>query len=417
MAEFVGGDQQDAHADVSDGRVGAGEWHMRLLLVTHARSYRVGDFLDAARAIRSEVVVATDTPSAIPGSSVCVSFDDPVVAARRLVDLVGAVDGVVGTDGAAVAVAAETARALGLVTNSSESVLAAGNKYLQRRATEAAGVPQPSFALIDDVNHSSWSAFPAVVKPLDRSASQGVLRVNSTGELDDAARTVGQIVGPGSPLLVERFVPGIEVAIEGLVRGGRLDVLAVFDKPDTPQGPTFPETLLVSPARLERVALDGVVKVAARAVASIGLAEGPVHVECKVDGTDVWFLELAARTIGGLCSRALACGGVSLEELVIRHALALALPTPSAHAAATGVLMLPATDTGQIVEVRGIDAARTMEGVTDVVISVGAGQDVVALPAGDRYLGFVFARADTADAVEAALRAAWAAIEIEITAS
>ncbi len=299
---------------------------MRLLLVTHARSYRIGDFLDAARAVGCEVVVATDMPSAIPGSSVCVAFDDPVVAARRLLDLVGDIDGVVGTDGAAVVVAAETARALGLSTNPSDSVLAAGNKYLQRRAAEAAGVSQPAFALIDNVNPFTWSTFPAVVKPLDRSASQGVLRVDSIVELHDAVRTVREIVGPGSPLLVEAFVPGIEVAVEGLVRSGRLDVLAVFDKPNTPQGPTFPETLLVSPARLEPVALDRVLAVAADAVASIGLMEGPVHIECKVDGPNVWFLELAARTIGGLCSRALVHGGVSLEELVIRHGLRLPRP-------------------------------------------------------------------------------------------
>ncbi len=398
--------------------VGATDCGVRLLLVAPSRSYRVGDFLDAALAMGCEVTVASDAVSAIPGSFIPVSFDDPVAAGERLADLVGAVDGVVGTDGSAIVVAAETARMLGLPANAADALVAAGDKYRQRQAVEAAGVLQPSFALLDGpAAPTTWSAFPAIVKPLDRSASQGVLRVDSPAELGEAVRTVGAIVGPGSSLLVEAFVPGIEVAVEGLVRGGRLDVVAVFDKPDSPQGPTFPETLLVSPARLAPDALDRVIEVVGRAVAAVGVAEGPVHVECKVKGGEVWFLELAARTIGGLCGRALVPGGVSLEEVVVRHALGLSLPAPPWRAAATGVLMLPVDETGKVEAVRGIDAAQAVEGVTDVVITVGAGEEVVALPAGDRYIGFVFARAETADEAEAVLRSAWAEIEVEVTAS
>jgi biotin carboxylase len=243
-----------------------------------------------------------------------------------------------------------------------------------------------------------------------------VLRADTAAELDDALGAVRRIVGGFAPVLVEEFVPGVEVAVEGLLRDGRLDVLAVFDKPDTPMGPTFPETLLVSPARLAPAVVDRVVDVAGRAVAAIGLVEGPVHVECKVDGADVWFLELAARTIGGLCSRALRHGDVSLEELVVRHALRLPLPARPPRGA-SGALMLPVARSGRLEAVRGVDAARAVAGVTDVVITVGPGQDVVALPASDRYLGFVFARARTPDEVEAALRTAWAALEFDITAS
>ena len=364
-----------------------------------------------------EVLVASNAVSVIPSAFTRVSFDDPVAAAKRLLGEVGVVDGVVGTDGSAVAVAAEVARLLDLSSNPAGALVAAESKYLQRRAAEAAGVSQPAFALISGEAMPAWSTFPAVVKPMDRSASQGVVRVDSPNQLHEAVTAVRAIIGRHAPLLVEAFVPGAEVAVEGLVRGGRLIVLAVFDKPDNPQGPTFPETLLVSPARLAPQALSRLTEAAQRAVAAVGLVEGPVHVECKVDDVDVWFLELAARTIGGLCSRALNRGGMSLEELVIRHALGLPTPPRTPDAAATGVLMLPVDETGWLDAVGGVDAARAVDGVTDVVISVGAGERVVALPAGDRYLGFVFARAGTADQVEAALRAAWASIKIEITAS
>jgi biotin carboxylase len=389
---------------------------VRLLLVAPSSSYRLGDYLDAAAAVGCAVTVAADTESAIPGALVTVAFDDPVGAAEQLVATVGVIDGVVGTDGDAVAVAAAVARLVGMPTNDPQALATASDKHQQRLAAASKGVPQPEFILVDEAE-AGWSMLPAVVKPLTRSGSQGVLRAETPIELDQARRRVKAIVGNEQPVLVERFVPGIEVAVEGLLRGGHLEVLAVFDKPDTPQGPTFPETLLVSPARLALDALGRVVDVAGAACAAVGLVEGPVHVECKVDGSEVWFLELAARTIGGLCGRALEFDGVRLEELVIRHALGLPRPPPSpAPQAATGVLMLPVATTGRLYEVRGTERARAVKGVTDVVISIGAGEEVVALPEGDRYLGFVFARGGTPDEVEIALRQAWAALEVDISA-
>lgn len=388
---------------------------MRLLLVAPSTSYRVGAFLDAAEAMGCEVVVATDAPSAIPGSSLTAVFDDDdgERAAADLLAVAGPLDAVVGTDGTALAVAAAVARRLGLPANSPEAMAAAADKLLQRRAADHAGVPQPRFATLD--GDGDWSSFPAVVKPADRTASQGVLRVDSTAALVEARAAVATIA-PGSALLVESFVGGTEVAVEGLVHDGRLEVLAVFDKPDTPHGPTFPETLLVAPARLDPMAEARLLAVAQAAVSAVGLVTGPVHVEAKVDGVDVWFLELAARTIGGRCSRSLDRGGVSLERRVLAQALGLPSPSVEAAPSATGVVMLPVPISGRVTSVRGLEAAQAVAGVTEVSMSVRPGQPVTALPAGGQYLGFVFARADTADEVEAALRAAWAALEIDITA-
>ena len=397
----------------------------RLLLVTPSTSYRTAAFLEAADRCGCAIVVATDAAPAIPGTSLHVSFEDPAVAAEQLIGAAGGVDGVVGTDGDAVRVAAAVGQHLGLASNGPEATAAAGNKHAQRIAARAAGIPQPTFALLspdDDRSaqladrETAWSSFPAVLKPLDRSASQGVVRVDDDRELAAGVLQVREIVGADSPILVEQFVAGTEVAVEGLLRGGRLEVIAVFDKPDTRQGPTFPETLLVSPARLDAQARAAVVHMAEEVTAALGLTEGPVHVEAKVDGTTVWFLEVAARTIGGLCSRALDHGGSTLEDLVVRHALGLPLSTVP-DPGASGVLMLPIAKSGRLAGVHGVGRARSVDGVTDVVMSIGVGQDVVALPGGDRYLGFVFARADTPDAVEAALRRAWAEIAVDITAS
>jgi len=396
---------------------------VQLLLVAPSRSYRIGAFLAAAAELGAEVTVATDAPAAIPGSSLCVDFDDPSGAARQLVAAAASgdpFDGVVGTDGDAMAVAAETARLVGLPTNPGTALTAAGDKRLQRRAAAAVGLPQPEFAVIGGDELPAWSIYPAVLKPLDRSASQGVIAIDASDQLRAGVATVRSIVGPSAPVLLEAFVGGTEVAVECLLRYGRLEVLSIFDKPDTPNGPVFPETLLVSPGRLDEDVRARVVEVATAAVAAIGLIDGPVHVELKVDGDRVLFLELAARTIGGLCSRVVRHAGMSLEELVLRHALRLPVPVQppagTSGAAASGVLMLPVGQSGRLRAVGGVAEARSVDGIIDVVLSVAPGEEVVALPAGDRYLGFVFARGRSAAAVEAALRAAWGCLDVAVTA-
>ncbi|HEX3833664.1 MAG TPA: ATP-grasp domain-containing protein, partial [Solirubrobacteraceae bacterium] len=219
----------------------------------------------------------------------------------------------------------------------------------------------------------------------------------------------------GKPLLVEGYLPGVEVAVEGLLRGGRLEVLAVFDKPDPLEGPYFEETLYVTPSRLPAGVLAEVDAVTARAAAAVGLREGPVHAELRVDGERVSVLELAARSIGGLCSRALRFGaGVSLEEVILRHALGLGLQNLARESTASGVMMIPIPGAGVLRGVDGQEDARAVPGIGGVEITIARGRPVVPLPDGDRYLGFMFARAASADAVERALRTAHGRLRISV---
>lgn len=386
-----------------------------LLLVTPADSYRTRDYLDAASALGCRVTVATDAAVAMDWSAISVPLSDPARAADLVLgQLPVEPDAVVGTDGPAVAVAAAIARTLGHRTNSADALLAADDKLLQRRALATFGSCQPRFTT--NATDDEWTHFPAVVKPIDRSASQGVLRADDTAELEARIALVHDIVGPDAPVLIEELVSGMEVAVEGLLRRGSLEVLAVFDKPDTPTGPTFPETLLICPARLDASTVEAVAELAADACAAIGLTEGPVHVECKVDGDRVWFIELAARTIGGLCSRSLRPGGKRLEELILLHALGRPTRSDATHGA-TGVLMLPVPARGVLGHVGGRERALAIPAVSEVIISIGPGEEVVPLPHGNRYIGFVFARGKTADDVEEALRQAWSVLDVQISAS
>jgi biotin carboxylase len=278
-----------------------------------------------------------------------------------------------------------------------------------RTALAEAEVPQPKFV----VDATPDFAYPWVMKPLDRSGSQGVIRVDDADAARAAAARIGAIA-PG-PVVVEEYVPGAEVAVEGLLRAGELELLAVFDKPDPLVGPYFEETIYVTPSRLDPKMLARVQDVAARACAAIGLVEGPVHAELRVDGDRVWVIEVAARSIGGLCARALRFGaGIALEEVILRHALGMPLDGLARERAASGVMMLPIPHAGVLRAVDGQDAARAIPGITGLEITVPRGRRVVPVPEGDRYLGFLFARGEAPADVEAALRAAHDALEIVI---
>jgi hypothetical protein len=243
-----------------------------------------------------------------------------------------------------------------------------------------------------------------------------VIRANSPEEARAAADRIRTIVGdPEAELLVEQFVPGDEVAVEALLDRGRLEVLAVFDKPDPLDGPYFEETIYVTPSRKSPDTLAAVERATAQAAAALGLQEGPLHAELRVNDGGVTVLELAARSIGGLCSRSLRFGlGVSLEEVILRHALGLPPGHLQREQLASGVMMLPIPQAGVLREVRGQDDARAVPHIAGLEISVARGKPVLPLPEGDRYLGFLFAKADTPEQVEGALREAHGRLVVEI---
>jgi biotin carboxylase len=259
--------------------------------------------------------------------------------------------------------------------------------------------------------------YPCVMKPTSRAASQGVIRVDDEIQARAAAARIQALLDDcPEPLVVERFVPGAEVAVEGLLIAGELDVLAIFDKPDPLEGPYFEETIYVTPSRHPSSTLAGVEKLTAGAAEALGLREGPVHAEMRIGTTgDLTILELAARSIGGLCSRSLRFGaGVSLEEVILRHALGLGGEGLSRETQASGVMMLPIRSAGILDRVSGQDRARAVDGVVGLEISIPSGREMVPLPDGDRYLGFIFARGETAEAVEEALRRAESRLRLEL---
>ena len=315
----------------------------RVLLLVPARTYRAADFILAAERMRLDLVVASDGALPLGGRPVIpVSPADPEASARRILARAGSVDAVVAADTPMLVLAATVAARMGLPHNPADAVRAATDKAAQRRRWAAAGVPQPSFRLVpagDCIRQAAEAVgFPCVVKAVSLSASQGVLRADDPAAAVLAARRIRQVLheaerSADEPLLIEEYLPGPELSIDGVLTAGDLTVTAVFDKPGMPDGPTFEETLLVSPSRLAEGTLAAAVRTAADAARSLGLSTGPVHAELRICDRGPAMLELAPRSIGGLCSRALSFpGGASLEEIILANALGL--PVPAATAAA-----------------------------------------------------------------------------------
>ena len=393
-------------------------------------TYRARDFLTAAAALDVDVVVASERRQVLGGvmgeRALHVNIRNPEAAAQAIVALAERipVDAVVAIDDQGVLAAALAAERLGLVHNPPEAVAATRDKAAMRRAFAVAGLPQPDYRIAgpraDVAALAAEVGLPCVVKPVSISASRGVIRADHPPAAAAAASRIQEIMreageDPDGPLLVERYLPGVEVAVEGLLRGGLLEVLAIFDKPDPLEGPYFEETIFVTPSRLPAETLETIRHLSAAAAAALGVVEGPIHVELRIDGARVWLLELAARSVGGLCSRSLRFGlGMSLEELILRHALGLPLDRLAREEAAAGVMMLPIPRAGVLEQVLGQDEALAVPGISGLEISIAPGGPVRPLPEGDRYLGFLFARGETPDEVEQALRAAHGRLEIVI---
>lgn len=393
----------------------------RVLLLVPPVTYRATDFVLAAKRLDLDVVIGSNGALPLGGDPV-VPIDpaDLGGSVRRLVERVGRVDAVVGVDAQMLPLAARLASELGLAHNSVDAVAAAADKASQRRIWAQAGVSQPQFHVVAAnageccvLAAARALSFPCVAKPVSLSGSRGVLRVDHETDLAAAVREIRAIVaenGDQEPLLLEEYVPGWELSIDGLLTDGSLAVTAIFDKPDVPDGPTFEETLLVTPSRLPEPTLAAAINLAAHAARALGLGHGPIHAELRIDSRSGQprpvMLELAARSIGGLCSRSLRfLGGVSLEMMILLNALGGDF-VPSPPPGAAGVLMLPVERAGMLKSVAGRDEALAVPGITGLVITIAMGEAVRPLPWGDRYLGFLFAEGDGVGQVEEALRTA-----------
>jgi len=427
----------------------------RILLLLPTRTYRAADFLEAASKLDVEVVVASEeaatTADLSPRHTLVLDFSAPTVATQAILEFADTypLAAIVGVDDDTTLLATIASEALELPHNPVASAEATRNKHLLRHTLATKGVSVPAyqrFSIYDDPTEivavglpnpdgtDTQVGFPCVIKPLSLSASRGVIRADTPTEFIEAFQRTTKLLhtlkddidveGVCNPdslthasqyLLVEDYIPGIEVALEGILLDGELKTLALFDKPDPLEGPFFEETLYITPSGLSVDIQDALHNATAEAADALGLRHGPVHAELRYNDKGAHLIEIAARTIGGLCARTLRFGtGMSLEELVVRHAIGQPVETLQREQQAAGVMMIPVPKAGILGEVRGKTAAHHVDGIVEVNVTIPIGGEVVPLPEGARYLGFIFARAETPAAVETALREAHRRLEFVI---
>ena len=405
----------------------------RILIVAAKLGYQTRRFVEAAERAGLEPVLATDRCGGMDDPwgdhALAVKFSRPEAAGRRIKAEIRDVAGVVAVGDRPALAAAHAARRLGLRFHSPKAVEAARNKYLARERWRAAGLPVPAYfrvpAEADAREAAGRAPYPCVLKPLGLSGSRGVIRADSEAEFAAAFERIKAILErPVVRLMkdeadrfiqVEEYIPGREYALECLVRDGRLRVLAIFDKPDPLEGPFFEETVYVTPSRARRKMREAMIESLERGVAALGLRDGPVHAELRLNERGAWLLETAPRPIGGLCAKALTFdGGMELEEVILREAAGLPYGPLTLDGPASGVMMIPIPRNGIYQGVRGVERAVRVAGVTGVEITAAPGQTLEQLPEGAAYLGFLFARGPSPGRVEASLGWAHAALEFEI---
>lgn len=448
-----------------------------LLLVSH-QSYRAEAFMDAIGGLDLAVTVGTDREQALgflnPAGNLTLDFAAPVAAAARAAAFARTwpIDAVLAAEDEGVILAAAIAAELGLPGHPVQAVVDARDKHRSRQAWRSAGLPTPAFArypLDSDPEalagqlaaaaHSGHAAmapdraaeadaadaadagsaaiaapgFPCVLKPLALSASRGVIRADDAAGFVRAWRRLAAILSRpelaaggdawARHVLVEDYLPGSEHAVEGLLTDGRLHPLAIFDKPDPLEGPFFEETIYVTPSRLPEPRQTALLEAVQTAALALGLRQGPIHAELRLNAAGPWMLEIAPRAIGGLCGRSLrfvptagdaAPATISLEALSLRHALGEPAAAWRREPAASGVMMIPIPRAGILRGVRGLEAAQAWPGVDEVRMGLAPGTPVEPPPEGAQYLGFIFAHAETPAEVEAALRSAHQQLEFEI---
>jgi len=406
------------------------EWQPRVLIFAAKLGYQTRAFNAAAEKLGIELVFVTDRCHRLDDPwhdrALPVHFEKPEEAAYDVMQAQSGkrVDGILALGDRPTPAAAYAARGLGLMHNHPASVEACRSKLRMREVFREAGLPVPWFRSVplQAIPEPALLgiSYPCVLKPISLSASQGVVRVNNRDEfLAGAARLKRllestEIRATREPnldlMIVEGYLPGREVAVEGLLTEGELRVLAIFDKPDPLEGPYFEETIYVTPSRLSEAEQRALEKSFVDAVRALGLSHGPVHGEFRLNEDGIWPIEVAARPIGGLCARALrfVMAGQSepagLEELLLRHALQMHGADAPRETAASGVLMIPVPSSGILESVEGTEEARAVPGVTELEITARLHDFVAAWPEGSSYLGFLFARGETPAEVERSLR-------------
>ncbi len=390
-------------------------------MVAPNRSYRVASYIDAATRLGLQLIIVSDSEHSLVSavaSGITVDFADPDLAFEQVKLSIAdkSILSVIATDDAVVTLASRIARELGLPHNDPKASRLTVRKDLARirLQQEQCNVPEFSVcAIYDAADKATEFTYPVVLKPLMLSGSRGVIRADDPTQFIAAAERLERILAnePASDyerrhFLVEQYLDGDEIAFDGFVQDGRLLPLAMFDKPEPMNGPFFEESYYITPSRHDAATQQAIVEEIERCCAAYGLRHGPIHAEARITTQGVVLLEMASRTIGGQCARLIEYVlGSNLEQVIIQL-MSDRSPEYQRGSKHAGVLMIPIEQSGVLKRVEGLIKAQQVANITDIEIHIQPGYELIPLPEGSSYLGFIFASAETFDQTLQALREA-----------
>ena len=405
----------------------------RLLLISHHNSYRIAPYIKAAQNLGLSVTIASQGKHSLVtevANGIHINFDDVASALDEILkeNLNTPFAGILGSDDHTVELAAHAAKALNLPHNPPQAALYSHRKDLARAELVLAGCPVPIHCLLDlsqtiekQIADLPW---PCVLKPVNMSASRGVIRANNKSEFLAACERLRPILATAqgqfeqNHVLIEDYIDGFEIAYEGFLQDAVLKTITIFDKPDPLVGPYFAETIYVTPSALSEELQKSIKQILQKACTAYGLSTGAIHAECRIDkNNNIWILEIASRTIGGDCGRMLDNEQFSIEELAISLAINQPVEEFSLPKQARGVMMLPVRKKGLLKRVEGLLEANKVKHIDKIDIIIGQGHELVPLPEGNQYLGYIFASADNSEQVKvtSAIREAYAALKFVTT--
>jgi len=407
----------------------------RVLFLMPTKTYRASAFLAAAEKLNIDAVVGSEQKQALevftPDRTLTLDFSDPEKATQTIVEFAKTdpLNAIIPVDEDTAVIGSLAAKALGLPHNSSESVIAAREKQRMRAILNKADLPSPDYTVFSTHEEPKKLAqkikYPCVLKPLFLSSSRGVIRANDPAEFVPSFKRIKKILADpaiikldpklSQRIMIETFIPGDEVAVEGIFTEGKLKILAIFDKPDPLNGPYFEETIYVTPSRHPQEIQQQLKNTIVQASQTMGIKHGAVHAELRINQDGVWLIEIAARSIGGLCSKTLRFDGdITLEELILRHAIGEKIERLNREKQAAGVMMIPISKLGILKGILGLEQAESVKGIEEIKITIPISQKVVPLPEGNKYLGFIFARSERPEEVEETLKKSHERLEFVI---
>tara|TARA_A100001037_G_C15146585_1_gene636588 strand:+ start:2080 stop:3321 length:1242 start_codon:yes stop_codon:yes gene_type:complete len=407
-----------------------------LLLLMTTSTYRAGAYIDASEKLSINPIIGTDQPDILghlnPGSSITLDYSKNNLSQQKIIQHIEKfpIKGILAIDEETLILGSMVANSLGLICHSVESVSATRSKYELRKILSEEGLRNPEFKLISSEENpdliSKSISFPCVMKPTFLSGSRGVIRANNKEEFNAAYLRIKNILDEpevlirgkdeGKMILVEDYIDGIEVAVEGLIVNREFVPLTIFDKPEPLKGPFFEETIYVTPSKLSQSIQKKILKETKNASNAIQLTNGPIHAELRIDSNDnPWIIDIASRTIGGKCSRVIKfLDEISLESIILSHIMGEKIPKIVPMSSSSGVMMIPIPKSGILKEVKGKEEGLKIKGIEEIEITIPLGEKIVQLPEGDRYLGFIFATSDEQENTIKTLKEAHGKMEFTI---